>query len=223
MLLHFAITPAAEIKRRYLYAKFIDGLHNKSSYTEETRIDEKFNPNRFKVASRVKLDILPHRVPLSPGNYLQCSRLLAKSKLLCLALLLVGCALSKCAVAAATHADCLGRRPVCWIPAFSADVTLSMPVRRANLSIPNPLGTAQNRCQAVSTLMGLSLHLQQRGWPYLVSTSNKYIPSNTVRAILFSASINSVFLFVTRFGPGPTGTQSMEAHWKRQNCVTSTS
>jgi hypothetical protein len=48
MLLHFAITPAAEIKRRYLYAKFIDGLHNKSSYTEETRNDEKFNPNRFK-------------------------------------------------------------------------------------------------------------------------------------------------------------------------------
>jgi len=54
MLLHFAITPAAEIKRRYLYANFIDGLHNKSSYTEETRIDEKFNPNRFKAASRVK-------------------------------------------------------------------------------------------------------------------------------------------------------------------------
>lgn len=95
MLLHFAITPAAEIKRRCLYAKFIDGLHNKSSYTEETRNDEKFNPNRFKAASRVKLDILPHRVPLNPGNYLQCSRLLAKSKLLRLALLLVGYALSK--------------------------------------------------------------------------------------------------------------------------------
>ena len=95
MLLHFAVTPAVEIKRRYLHAKFIDGLHNKSSYTEEARNDEKFNPNRFKAASCVKLDIFPHRAPLSPGNYLQCSRLLAKSKLLCLALLLVGCSLSK--------------------------------------------------------------------------------------------------------------------------------
>lgn len=56
MLLHFAVTPAVEIKRRYLHAKFIDGLHNKSSYTEEARNDEKFNPNRFKAASCVKLD-----------------------------------------------------------------------------------------------------------------------------------------------------------------------
>lgn len=95
MLLHFAITSAAEIKRRYHYAKFMDCLHNKSNYTEEARNDERFNSYRFKPASRVKLNILLYRVPLSPGNYRQYSRLLAKSKLLCLALLLVGCDLSK--------------------------------------------------------------------------------------------------------------------------------
>jgi hypothetical protein len=166
------------------------------------------------------MDILPHRVPLSPGNYLQCSRLLAKSKLLCLALLLVGCALSKCAVAAATHADCLGRRPVCWIPASSADVTSQCPsderiCRPPTHSEPLPSGIDLN---------GAFRYIRNSVVGHIWSVrSNKYIPSNTVSATIFSASINSVFLFVTCFGPGPTSAQSMEAHWKRQNCVTSTS